>query len=186
MPNGTVEAAIDVNKFYHNVHHLAKVIHIVPGIERGLQLIMVKFVDENYFAIFDKDELIIYDANNTKVTVSHSTILCGWQCADTNLWRVPLVPNVTNNNTETILCNQPPTEFLPQHPPPSNAIHNVYRLKTLPDLIRYHHVAARFPIKPTWLKVIKNKKIASWPGLMADAVIKHFHKGHRRKTRSSL
>ncbi len=36
-----------------------------------------------------------------------------WQCADTNLWRIPLVPHVTYNKTETILCNQLPTEFLP-------------------------------------------------------------------------
>jgi hypothetical protein len=111
---------------------------------------------------------------------------------DTNLWSIPLVPHVTNNNTEAVLCNQSPTEFLPQHPPPLDAIYNLYNLKTLPELVRYHHTAARFPTKPTWLKAINNKQFASWPGLTADAVMKHFleleetHKGHRQKRHNGL
>jgi hypothetical protein len=111
---------------------------------------------------------------------------------DTNLWRVPLVPHVTNNNTETVLCDQPPTEFLLQCPPLLEAIYNFYKLKTQPKLVRYHHAAAGFRTKPTWIKAIKNKQFASWPGLTADAVIKHFpelgetHKGHGRKMRSGL
>jgi hypothetical protein len=105
--------------------------------------------------------------------------------------RIPPVPHVTNNNTETVLCNQLPTEFLPERPPPSDAIYNVCELKTQPKLFRYHHTTARFPTKPTWLKAIKNKQFAYWPGLMANAVIKHFlesdemHKGHERKLYSS-
>jgi hypothetical protein len=192
MPNGTVEAATDVDKLHHDVRHLAKDIHIVPGIKRDSLLSMAKFADANYIAIFDMDELNIYDANITKVTVSCSAILCRWQCMDTNLWHVPLVHPVTNNNTETILCDQPPTEFLPQCPPPLDAIYNAYKLKMQPKLVRYHHAAAGFPTKPTWLKAIKNKQFASWPGLTANAVIKHFpelekmHKGHGRKKRSGL
>ncbi len=98
----------------------------------------------------------------------------------------------TNNKTETVLCNQSPTEFLPQHPPPSDTIYNIYKLKTQSELVCYHHAAAGFPTKPTWLKAITNKQFASWSGLTADAVIKHFpeleetHKGHGRKTRSGL
>jgi hypothetical protein len=82
MPNGTVEAATDMDELHHDVHHPAKDIHIVPGIERDLLLSMVKFADTNYIVIFNKDKLNIYDANNTKVTVSCSAILCGWQCME--------------------------------------------------------------------------------------------------------
>ena len=192
MPNGTVEAATEIDELHHDVRHPAKDIHIVPGIERDSLLSIAKFADANYVAIFDKDELNIYDANKTKVTVSRGAILRGWRCTETNLWRVPLIPHVVNNNTDTILCDRPPTEFLPQRPPPTDAVFNVYELKTQPELVRYHHAAAGFPTKPTWLKAIKNKQFASWPGLTADAVIKHFpeseetHKGHGRKTRSGL
>jgi hypothetical protein len=163
---------MDVDEIHHNICHPAKDIHIVPGIESDSLLSMEKFGDANCIAIFDKDKLNIYNANNTKVTVSCSAFLCQWQCTGTNLWRVPLVPHITNNNTGTVLCNRPPTEFLPQCPPPLDAIYNIYKLKTEPELIRYHHAAVGFPTKPTWLKAIKNKQFAAWSGLTVDAVIK--------------
>jgi hypothetical protein len=34
-----------------------------------------------------------------------------------------------NNNTKTVLCNWPPTEFLPKQTPPTKAIANIYELK---------------------------------------------------------
>ncbi len=101
-PNGTMKEATDVNKLNHDVHHLAKDIHIVPEIECNSPLSKPKFVDANYIAIFDKDKINIY---NTKVTISCSAILCGWQCKDTNLWCVPLLPFNINNNMDTVLCN---------------------------------------------------------------------------------
>ena len=88
--------------------------------------------------------------------------------------------------------NQPPSEYLPNRLAPSEAIHNVYELKTQPELIRYLHAAAGFPTKPTWYKAVKNGQFVSWPGLTAAAVAKHFPeseetiKGHARKTRSGL
>jgi len=192
MPNGAVEPATHMDELHHDVCHPAKEIHIVPGIERDSLLSIAKFADANYIAIFDKDELNIYDANKTKVTVLCAAILRGWRCKETNLWRIPLVHHVSNNNTDTVLCDRPPTEFFPQRPPPTHAVFNVYKLKTQPELVHYHLAAAGFPTKPTWLKAIKNKQFASWPGLTAKAVTKHFpesdetHKGHGRKTRSGL
>jgi hypothetical protein len=99
---------------------------------------------------------------------------------------------VWNNNTDTIIVNRPPTEFLPDRPPPDEAVHNVNELKTQPELVWYHHASAGFPTKPTWLAAIKNKHFTSWPGLTLAAARKHFpdseetHKGHGRKTPSGL
>ena len=65
-------------------------------------------------------------------------------------------------------------------------------MKTQPELVWYHHAAAGFPTKPTFLAAIKNKQFPSWPGLTVDAVRKHFpeseetHKGHGRKIPSGL
>jgi hypothetical protein len=42
------------------------------------------------------------------------------------------------------------------------------------ELICYLHAAAGFPTKPTWLAAIKNKQLASWPGLTAKAIPKHY------------
>jgi len=49
-------------------------------------------------------------------------------------------------------------------------------------------VAAGFPTKLTWIKAIKNQQYASWPGLTADVVARHYPdseetlKGHGRKS----
>jgi len=151
-----------------------------------------KYADANYITIFDKDTVNICDANNTEITVTEGTILRGWHDPDIYLWRIPLVNMMRNNTTDTVIVNRPPTEFLPARPPPSNAVYNVYELKTQPELVRYHHAFARFPTKPTWLTAIKNKQFAAWPGLSLDAARKHFpdseetHKGHGRKTPSGL
>ncbi len=100
---------------------------------------------------------------------------------------------VRNNNTNsTVILNRPPTKFLPKHSPPADAFHNVYELKTQPEYVRYYHAAAGFPTKSTWVKAIKNKQFASWPGLAVDAVKRHYPdseetpKGHGRKTPSGL
>ena len=103
-----------------------------------------KFVDANYIAIFDKNEVKIFDANNTKVNVSCTAKLRGWHCPTSKLWRIPLIKHITNKNTDTILCNQPLMEFLPEQPPLTEAVANAYELKTQPELVRYYHAAAGF------------------------------------------
>ena len=56
--------------------------------------------------------------------------------------------------------------------------------------MQYLHSSAGFPTKPTWLRAVKNKQYASWPGLTPEAIAKHFPeskeslKGHARKTKS--
>ena len=77
MPNGEVEEASDVDELQHDVRHPAKDVHIVPGIERDSLLSIPKFADANYVAIFDKDEVNIYDANKTTIVVSQGAILRG-------------------------------------------------------------------------------------------------------------
>jgi hypothetical protein len=109
-----------------------------------------------------------------------------------NLWQIPLVHIVLKNNTDTVLLNKPPTEFLPDCPPPIEAIHNVYKLKMQPELVRYLDASAGFPTKPLWIEAIKNKQYTSWPGLKVRAVAKHFPKskemmkGNWRKGKSGL
>ncbi len=108
------------------------------------------------------------------------------------LWRIPLMAVVKNNNTNTVIIVRPPTKFLPKRPPPTDAIYNVYEPKIQPELVHYYQAAAGFPTKPTWVKVIRNKQFASWPGLTVDAVKRHYPdseetpKGHGRKTPSGL
>ena len=59
-----------------------------------------------------------------------------------------------------------------------------------PELVRYLHASAGFPTKPMWLRAVRNRQYASWPGLTPKAISKHFPKseetlkGHARKTNS--
>jgi hypothetical protein len=89
------------------------------------------------------------------------------------------------------LVSKPPAEFLPDHPPLTKAIYNVYELKTQPKMVRYLHKMAGFPTKPMWIKAIKNNHYASWPSLTIKAVAKHVPgeseetmKGHGQMGRS--
>jgi hypothetical protein len=167
-------------------------LHITPSITKNLLLSAGKFATANYITIFDKEEVNIYDMNDTIFTVTRGAILHEWWDAATKLWRIPLVNVVRNNNTNTVIMNQPPTKFLPAPPPPTDTIHNVYELKTQPELVRYYHVAEGFPTKPTWVKAIRNKQFALWPGLTVDAIKRHYPdsketpQGHGRKTPSGL
>ena len=170
----------------------ANELHITPGVSQNSLLSTVKYADANYITVFDKDEVNIYDANDTVVTVSKGAILRGKRDPNCNLWRIPLVNMVRNINTDTVLTKRPPSEFLQNRPDPTEAVHSVYELKTQPELVRYLHAATGFPTKPTWIRAIKNKHFASWPGLTVDAVRRHFpdsdktHKGHGRWTPSGL
>jgi hypothetical protein len=75
MPNGSIEAATAMDALHHSLRAPAQDVHIVPSIERDSLLSVSKFVDANYIDFFDKDEVNIFDTNNTKVTVSRAAIL---------------------------------------------------------------------------------------------------------------
>ena len=181
-----------MSELAHDVRQPAKEVHIVPSIKTHSLLSIPKFAEAGYITVFDDEEVNIYDAQNTMLKVSRGAIVRGWFDKKANLWRIPLIPVVLNNNTDTVLVNKQPTEFLPGRTPIIEAINNVYELKTQPELVRYLHACAGFPTKPSWIKAIKNGQYASWPGLTVKAVAKHFPeseetmKGHGRKTKSGL
>ncbi len=192
LPDGTRTPASIICLLHHNICQPARDIHIVPIIPTNLLISTAKFAEAGYIMVFDDKEVNVYDASNTKVIVTRQMILRGWLDKDANLYRIPLVPIVLNNNTNTVLVHKPPTQFLPDRPPPTKAVHNIYELETQPDLVRYLHAAAEFPTKQTWIAAIKNKQFAPWPGLTIKAVTKHHPesketmKGHGRKGRSGL
>jgi hypothetical protein len=192
LPNRSVIPTTDIVEYPFEVRKLAKVLYITPNISQNSLLSTVKFADANYITVFDKDIVNINNANNTVITVTKGAILGGWRDSKSNLWRIPLVCMVRNLNTNTVLSNCPPSEFLLNRPDPTEAVHSVYELKMQPGLVRYLHALAGFPTKPTWLKAIKNKQFASWLGLTTEAVRRHFpdldetHKRHGRRTPSGL
>ena len=147
---------------------------MVRGIKHNLMSIN-RFAEADYFSIFDKDEVNIYDARNMTITVSRGAILKGWRDKKSGQWRIPLVPNPKDLEQDTVAVDRPPDQLLQgSQSPPTDAILNVYDLKTKPELVRYYHAAAGFPTKPTWLAAIKNKHYASWVGLDATTAAKYY------------
>ncbi len=63
--------------------------------------------------VFDKEMVNVYNANVTIFTVSRGTILRGFCDPVLNLYQIPLVDMAWNNNTDTIIVNRHPTEYLP-------------------------------------------------------------------------
>ena len=137
-----------------------------------------------YIPIFEGDKMSIYDARNITITVSRAAVLGGGYAPHEKLWRIPLVKNVTNIRHQTATVKKSPAQLLQDGPPPPTDIaFSVYELKTRPELICYFHAAAGFPMKPTWVKAIKNGHYESWPGLTWEVTSKYF-RIHRDMARS--
>ena len=121
------------------------------------------------------------------------------------MWRTPLQPHISNNNTETLLLNGPTgTESLNttytvpksarilQHMQtncndrraPDEAINNVYELPITEPTIRYLHGAAGFPTKSTWLKAICKANYQSWP-LVNSKNVNTFSQNQKRPKRGT-
>ncbi|KAL7476218.1 hypothetical protein ACHAW6_002094 [Cyclotella cf. meneghiniana] len=192
LPDGTQTPASNIHQLHHDICQPARDVHIIPTINSNSLLSTAKFATAGYITVFDGKEVNIYNSSNTKVIMTREAILRGWFDKDANLWQVPLLPIILNPNTDMAFVTKPPTEYLPDRPPSRDAIHNVYKLKTQPELIRYLHAAAGYPTKPTWLAAIKNRQFASWLGLTVKAVTKHYPgseetmNGHGQKGRSGL
>ncbi len=174
LPNRTMAAASTFNKLLHNVQEPAHSANIVPTLANNSLMSTSKFVDAVYTVVYDDKEVNYYKKATTKIIVSEDAVLQGWQCPRNKLWRVPLVTNVCNLNTDTILLDYPlghlslhvmyeviNTTLTCQHIDSISALahcweylHNVYKLPSLEPTVRYLHATAGFPPKATWCKAV--------------------------------
>ncbi len=141
--------ATKIAEYPFKVQSPAQELHITPSITENSLLSTSKFAVANYITIFDKEEVNIYDANDTIIAVTRGAILCGFKCPMTGMWCIPLVDLVrnNNNNTEMVIINRPPSELLPARPPPTKAIHNVYELKNAAQVSALLSHCSRVPHK---------------------------------------
>jgi hypothetical protein len=70
LPDSAIAPATTRNKLLHNVHEPACSIIIVPALVENFLLSTNKFAEAGYTIIYDKDEMNLYDARTTKITVS--------------------------------------------------------------------------------------------------------------------
>jgi hypothetical protein len=194
LPNGATAAATMIHKLHHNLREPTQSVTIVPSLVGNSLLSTVKMVEAGYTAIYDDKEVNFYDTTTTKITVLADTILKGWRCPWAKLWHVPLIDNVRNENTDTLLLDHlhkhdclnllykvESTTTTWKH---INAImlqtigweyiHNVYELPSIEPTIRYLYAAAGFPVEETWLKAIRRGNYNSWPLINITNVARYF------------
>ncbi len=70
LPGGEMKQATKVAEYPFKVQDPAQELHITPGIMENLLLSTSKFAAANYITMFDKEEVSIYDANDTITMVS--------------------------------------------------------------------------------------------------------------------
>jgi hypothetical protein len=121
-------------------------------------------------------------------------VLKGWQCPAAGLWRLPLVENPVNLNTDTLLLDHP-TELQSQNwlytvqttkhsrkhiwgllscNNKEEYIHNVYKLPSIEQMVRYLHTAAGHPPEDTWVKAVRHGNFNLWPLIDTKNVRKYF------------
>jgi hypothetical protein len=170
LPYGVIAQAMTRNKLLQNVHEPARSVNIVPALVKNSLLSTNKFAEAGYTVIHDKDEVNFYNARTTKITVSEEAILTGWQCPHQKMWHVPLVPMVTNLNTDMLLLDHPSgldslnamyavssSSVVRNHVAlhlgklaHHDHIHNVYELPSVKPTIQYLHGAAGFPMRASY------------------------------------
>eukprot|EP00804_Cyclotella_cryptica_P020425 CCRYP_014405-RA/>CCRYP_014405-RA protein AED:0.11 eAED:0.09 QI:0/-1/0/1/-1/1/1/0/940 len=207
LPTGGTAQATHISQLMLNVRAPANQVDIVPNLTQTL-LSGSKFADAGYTAVYDKDEVNFYDSN--KIHVNATSILQGYRCPHTGLWRVPLRQITCNINNDTLILDSPcGTKSLnTKYVVPSteeiralltssstreqHSILNVYELPSIQQTIRYLHAAAGFPTKTTWMAAIRRGNYDTWPLVTVANVHKHFpqseetQQGHMRSQRQGV
>eukprot|EP00804_Cyclotella_cryptica_P003874 CCRYP_015759-RA/>CCRYP_015759-RA protein AED:0.31 eAED:0.31 QI:0/0/0/1/0/0/3/0/812 len=207
LPTGGTAQATHISQLMLNVRAPANQVDIVPTLTQTL-LSGSKFADAGYTAVYDKDEVNFYDSN--KIHVNATSILQGYRCPHTGLWRVPLHQITRNINNDTLILYSPcGTKSLnTKYVVPSteeirallassgtreqHSILNVYELPSIQQTIRYLHAAAGFPAKTTWMAAIRHGNYNTWPLVTVANVHKHFpqseetQQGHMRSQRQGV
>ena len=80
---------------------------MVPSLADQSLLSGNKFAQAGYVTIGDNQEVNIYDGRTAKIIVSEEAVLKGWFFPKARMWRIPLQPHISNNNTDTLLLNRP-------------------------------------------------------------------------------
>ena len=104
LPTGGTARASVKAKLMHELREPANKVDIVPGLTNTL-LSTGKLVEGVYFAVYDKNEVNIYDGRKTKKIITEEAVLKQYRCRRERLWRIPLVKDVQNENTDTVIIN---------------------------------------------------------------------------------
>ena len=108
LPTGGQAPASKKTKLLFNVRAPANEVDIVPGLQQTL-LSTSKFTDAGYTAVYDENEVNFY--NKEDVIITAESVLRGYKCPRSKLWRVPLKPLIVNENEDTLILDSACGQF---------------------------------------------------------------------------
>ena len=76
MALGNIAPVDDITRLPFEMCHPSDEVHMVPGIKHNL-LSMNQFSEAKYITFFGEDQVNIYHATNTEVTISRGSVLRG-------------------------------------------------------------------------------------------------------------
>ena len=107
LADGHPTPATIVSLLKNNLREAARTVHIVPALAHQSLLSGGQFADAGYISICDGNEVNIYDEKTANINVSEKSVLKGWRCPTTKLWRIPLQDSISNANTDNLLLDGP-------------------------------------------------------------------------------
>ena len=178
LPDGsTIQATHTTILPFESLSDEARKADVLPGLRPNSLVSVGKLADADYTTIFHPRGrgVTVHKKNTFRVQLWRKPVLQGWRDAN-GLWRL------SRDETKPIRASRSKQEVAA----------SVYSLPSMPQTIRYLHAAAGFPTKDSWIKAIKNGNYATWPGITAEAVNRHFpesietQKGHMKKQRQNV
>ena len=113
--------------------------NVTPGVHMSL-ISVCHMADDGYVTVFDENECNIHDGKKVKIIISEKSVLKGYRCKNSGLWRIPLKDTILNENMDTIIIYQSN---------PGESISHIFELTSTENTIKYMHAAAGFMIKET-------------------------------------
>ena len=110
----------------------AKEVDLEQKTRGNILLSTSKFAKEGYVLVYDKEEVIIYEATTTEIENNFKSILKGNLRKNIGVWHIQLKYLLENETTNTLVVNR--HDFL-------HAILNMYQLPSTEKVVRYLHVA---------------------------------------------
>ena len=111
---------------------------------------------------------VFFHMHGCEITFNGETIVRGWRDLTTNMWRISLVPDKTNN----IIPADDSSESSSDHKMPAFFANSIYECENTKQLVQFYHATMGFPTTSTWCKAIDAGYFQGWPDLMSQRMQK--------------
>ena len=104
---------------------------------------------------------VYFHGQGCEITFNGETIVRGWRDLTTNMWRISLIPDGTNN----IIPEDDIHDQTSEVQTPQFFANGIYECETTGQLITFYHATMGYPVTSTWCKAIDAGYFRGWPSL---------------------